>query len=86
MLANSVGLAIAYLAFGLVLSVLARKGWAQDWDEGLLASLLGPPLFTLIALTCLGGLHLEPHRSRQSTLRQPPGLVAEPATGVESTS
>ena len=53
MLANSVGLAIAYLAFGLVVSVLARKGWAQDWDEGLLASLLGPPLFTLIALTVL---------------------------------
>ena len=53
MLANSVGLAMAYLAFGLVLSVLARKGWAQDWDEGLLASVLGPPLFTLIALTAL---------------------------------
>ena len=53
MLANSVGLAIAYLAFGLVLSVLARKGWAEEWDEGLLASLLGPPLFTLIALTVL---------------------------------
>jgi len=53
MLANSVGLAMAYLAFGLVLSVLARKGWAEDWDEGLLASLLGPPLFTLIALTAL---------------------------------
>jgi hypothetical protein len=53
MLANSVGLGIAYLAFGLVLSVLARKGWAEDWDEGLLASLLGPPLFTLIALTAL---------------------------------
>ena len=53
MLANSVGLGIAYLAFGLVLSVLVRKGWAQDWDEGLLASLLGPPLFTLIALTAL---------------------------------
>ncbi len=53
MLANSVGLVLAYVAFGLVLSVLARKGWAQDWDEGLLASLLGPPLFTLIALTAL---------------------------------
>ena len=53
MLANSVGLAMAYLAFGLILSVLARKGWARDWDEGLLASLLGPPLFTLIALTAL---------------------------------
>ncbi len=53
MLANSVGLAIAYLAFGLVLSVVARKGWARDWEEGLLASLLGPPLFTLIALTVL---------------------------------
>ncbi len=56
MLANSVGLGIAYLAFGLVLSVLARKGWAEDWDEGLLASLLGPPLFTLIALTALADL------------------------------
>ena len=53
MLANSVGLVIAYLAFGLVLSVLARKGWAEDWDEGFLASVLGPPLFTLIALTAL---------------------------------
>jgi hypothetical protein len=53
MLANSVGLVLAYVAFGLVLSVLARKGWAEDWDEGLLASLLGPPLFTLIALTAL---------------------------------
>jgi hypothetical protein len=53
MLANWVGLGIAYLAFGLVLSVLARKGWAQDWGEDLLASVLGPPLFTLIALTAL---------------------------------
>ena len=53
MLANSVGLVLAYVAFGLVLSVLARKGWAQDWEEGLLASVLGPPLFTLIALTAL---------------------------------
>jgi hypothetical protein len=49
MLANSVGFAVAYLAFGFVLSLLARQGWAEDWDEGLLASVLGPPLFTLIA-------------------------------------
>jgi hypothetical protein len=49
MLANSVGFAVAYLAFGFVLSFLARQGCAEEWDEGLLASVLGPPLFTLIA-------------------------------------
>jgi hypothetical protein len=49
MLANSVGLAVAYLAFGLLISFLARKGRSEDWDESLLASVLGPPLFTLIA-------------------------------------
>jgi hypothetical protein len=49
MLANSVALAVAYLVFGLLISVLARKGWEEDWEESLLASVLGPPLFTLIA-------------------------------------
>jgi hypothetical protein len=49
MLANSVGLVVLYLAFGLLISFLARKGRSEDWDESLLASLLGPPLFTLIA-------------------------------------
>ena len=49
MLANSVELAVAYLLFGLVLTCLARRGWAEDWAETFLASLVGPPLFTLIA-------------------------------------
>jgi biotin transporter BioY len=53
MLAHSVGFAVAYLAFGFVLSFLARQGWAEDWDEELLASALGPPLFTLIAAAVL---------------------------------
>ena len=48
MLANPVGIGIAYLLFGLVTSCLARGGWHEDWDESLLASLLGPPLFALI--------------------------------------
>jgi hypothetical protein len=50
MFANAVGLAVAYLMSGLLLSFLARKGRPEDWDESLLASLLGPPLFTLIAV------------------------------------
>jgi hypothetical protein len=49
MLANSVELAVAYLMLGLVLTCVGRGGRAEDWDETLLASLLGPPLFTLIA-------------------------------------
>jgi phosphoglycerol transferase MdoB-like AlkP superfamily enzyme len=48
MLANPVGIAVAYLLFGLITTCLARGGWDQDWDESLLASLLGPPLFALI--------------------------------------
>jgi hypothetical protein len=48
MLANSVELAVAYLAIGLILSFLARKGRPEDWDESLLASLLAPPFFTVI--------------------------------------
>ena len=53
MLANSLELAAVYLAFGLVLSFSARGGWAEDWDEDLLASVLGPPLFALIAAAVL---------------------------------
>lgn len=49
MLVNAVGLIIAYLAFGLLTSFLARKGRSEDWEETILASVLGPPLFTLIA-------------------------------------
>lgn len=53
MVANSVELALAYLLFGLLISVLARQGWEEDWEESLLASVLGPPLFTLIAAAVL---------------------------------
>jgi hypothetical protein len=53
MLANSLGLAAAYLVFGLIVSSLARGGWGEDWEESLLASVLGPPLFTLIAAAVL---------------------------------
>jgi len=49
MLAKSLELALIYLGFGLLLSLLARGVWAEDWDESLLASVLGPPLFTIIA-------------------------------------
>jgi hypothetical protein len=53
MLANSLELAAAYLVFGFIVSSLARGGWAEDWDESLLASILGPPLFTLITAAVL---------------------------------
>jgi hypothetical protein len=49
MLADSLGLFVAYLLFGLVTWFLARKGRPDDWDETLLGSVLGPPLFALIA-------------------------------------
>jgi hypothetical protein len=49
MVASSLAVAAAYLVFGLLISVLVRKGWDEDWEESLLASLLGPPLFTLVA-------------------------------------
>jgi phosphoglycerol transferase MdoB-like AlkP superfamily enzyme len=49
MLQGPFQLGVAYLLFGLVITCLARGGWAEDWDESLLASVLGPPLFTLIA-------------------------------------
>jgi hypothetical protein len=55
MLANSVGLAVAYLLFGLAITCLARGGWDKEWDESLLASVLGPPLFTLIAAAVVIG-------------------------------
>jgi hypothetical protein len=53
MLANWVGLALIYAAFGLLISVLARGGWDEDWEESLLASVLAPPLFALIAAALL---------------------------------
>jgi hypothetical protein len=53
MLANSLELAAVYLGVGLLLSFFARGGWAEDWDEDLLASVIGPPLFALIAAAVL---------------------------------
>jgi hypothetical protein len=49
MFTSSFGLVLAYLVVGLIACVLARKGWPEDWDETILASVLGPPLFALIA-------------------------------------
>ena len=53
MSANTLSLIIAYLLFGLIASLLLRKGMPEDWGEGLLASLLGPPLFSLIATAAI---------------------------------
>jgi hypothetical protein len=54
MSANSLSLIVAYLLFGLLASLLLRKGMPEDWGEGLLATLLGPPLFALIATAAIG--------------------------------
>jgi hypothetical protein len=54
MFAHSLTWAVAYLLFGLVATFLVRKGRAEDWDETLLASVLGPPLFVLLAAAVLG--------------------------------
>jgi hypothetical protein len=54
MFADSLTLALVYLLFGLLVSYLLRKDWAEDWDENLLASVLGPPLFLLIAVVVVG--------------------------------
>jgi hypothetical protein len=49
MFAESLGLMVAYILVGFIVFFLARKGRPDDWDETLLASVLGPPLFGLIA-------------------------------------
>ena len=49
MLAQSLGYLAVYLAVGLLTCWVARKGWPDDWDEALLASVLGPPLVALVA-------------------------------------
>ena len=54
MSANSLSLLLAYVFFGLLASLLLRKRAPDDWGEGLLASVLGPPLFALIATAALG--------------------------------
>jgi hypothetical protein len=54
MSANSLSLFVAYVLVGLIASLLLRKRMPEDWGEGLLASVLGPPLFVLIATAALG--------------------------------
>ncbi len=56
MLADSLGYLLAYLTLGLLTCWLARKGWPDDWDETLLASVLGPPLLALVATALAAGL------------------------------
>jgi mannitol-specific phosphotransferase system IIBC component len=57
MLASFLAVIIAYLAFGLLVCLLLRRGWPEDWGEALLASMLGPPLLAvLVAATAAGFL------------------------------
>jgi hypothetical protein len=49
MLASVLAVMIAYLAFGFLVCLLARRGRPEDWDETLLASMLGPPLLAVLA-------------------------------------
>jgi hypothetical protein len=58
MLAGSLAVMIAYLAFGFLACLLVRRGWPEDWAETLLASLLGPPLLVLLAAAMAAGLLL----------------------------
>jgi hypothetical protein len=47
--ADSLEFLVAYLLVGFITCLLARKGWPEDWDETLLASVLGPLLLALTA-------------------------------------
>lgn len=49
MLTNAIWLTIAYLVLGLLACLFARRDWRGDWDETLLASILGPPVFLMLA-------------------------------------
>jgi hypothetical protein len=68
MSAYSLSLLVAYLLFGLLASLLLRQRAPEDWGEGFLASVLGPPLFALIATAALGSFVWQRlgHGSRQS--------------------
>jgi hypothetical protein len=55
MLTDPVWLITAYLVVGLLTCLLARRGWPEDWDETLLASILGPPVFLILALAAAAG-------------------------------
>jgi hypothetical protein len=49
MLVDSLEFIAAYLAVGLIACLLARKGWPDEWDETLVASILAPLLLALAA-------------------------------------
>jgi hypothetical protein len=49
MIAHSLALLFGYLGFGVVVYLLARRDWPDEWDEALLASVLGPALLGLLA-------------------------------------
>ena len=49
-------LVLAYLFLGLAVSLILRKRLPEDWGEECLASVLGPPLFALIAAAALSQL------------------------------
>jgi hypothetical protein len=70
MSAITLSLFAAYLVFGLIASLLLKQGMPEDWEEGLLASVLGPPLFALIATAALGRfvwqrLGIRPHHEAE---------------------
>jgi hypothetical protein len=56
MLADSMGYLLAYLALGLLTCWVVRRGWPDEWDETLLASVLGPPLLALVATAVAAGV------------------------------
>jgi hypothetical protein len=66
MLVDWLAFVAAYLAIGLITCLLARKGWPDDWDETLVASVLGPLLLALAAIAVAAGFL----RAR----RQPPTI------------
>jgi hypothetical protein len=49
MVVQSLEFVVVYLTVGLIICFFTRKGWPEDWDETLLASLLGPLLLALTA-------------------------------------
>jgi hypothetical protein len=65
MLASSLAVVIAYVAFGFLACLLVRRGWPEDWEETLLASLLGPPLLVVLAAAVAAGFLLRRDRPAQ---------------------
>jgi hypothetical protein len=62
MLTEPVWLITAYLVLGLLTCLFARRGWPEDWDETLLASILGPPVFLMLAVAAAAGALLRRDR------------------------